>query len=142
MQQFHYKRLCDLVSGYILYICLHIRNISDYILEIYPVTYQKYIRLHIRNISGLLEIYSVTHQKYIQLHIRNISGYILEIYPVTYQKLIYLLILTVILLKVGIVAWGIGCGDAIPGVYTSVEHIGCWIDYTLKCKLGDNYQLR
>ncbi|XP_023320502.1 serine protease 55, partial [Eurytemora carolleeae] len=44
--------------------------------------------------------------------------------------------------QVGIVAWGIGCGDAIPGVYTSVEHIGCWIDYTLKCKLGDNYQLR
>ena len=125
------------------YIRLYIRNISGYVLEIYRVTYQKYIRLCIRNISGyILEIYLVTYQKYILLHIRNISGYVLEIYPVTYQKFIYLLILTVILLKVGIVAWGIGCGDAIPGVYTSVEHIGCWIDYTLKCKLGDNYQLR
>jgi len=44
--------------------------------------------------------------------------------------------------QVGIVAWGIGCGEPIPGVYTSVAHIGCWIDYVLKCKLGDRYELR
>jgi len=44
--------------------------------------------------------------------------------------------------QVGIVAWGIGCGTTTPGVYTSVEKIGCWIDFVLKCALGDRYQLR
>lgn len=44
--------------------------------------------------------------------------------------------------QVGVVAWGIGCGQPIPGVYTSVSHIGCWIDYVLKCRLVDKYELR
>jgi len=44
--------------------------------------------------------------------------------------------------QVGIVAWGIGCGQGVPGVYTSLSAIGCWIDYELKCNLGDSYHLR
>jgi len=44
--------------------------------------------------------------------------------------------------QVGIVAWGIGCGDPIPAAYTSVSHIGCWIDYTLKCHFQENYEWR
>jgi len=44
--------------------------------------------------------------------------------------------------QVGIVAWGIGCGDPIPAVYMSVTHIGCWIDYTLKCHLQDGHKWR
>jgi len=44
--------------------------------------------------------------------------------------------------QVGIVAWGIGCGTEVPGVYTSLTKIGCWIDYTLKCSLGDKYNMR
>ncbi len=30
----------------------------------------------------------------------------------------------------------------IPSVYTSVGHLACWIDYVLKCTLGDGYDLR
>eukprot|EP00088_Acartia_fossae_P056814 TRINITY_DN661_c0_g1_i1.p1 TRINITY_DN661_c0_g1~~TRINITY_DN661_c0_g1_i1.p1 ORF type:complete len:605 (+),score=163.65 TRINITY_DN661_c0_g1_i1:52-1866(+) len=44
--------------------------------------------------------------------------------------------------QVGIVAWGIGCGEGIPGVYTSLTALGCWIDYELKCNLGDAYHMR
>ena len=40
-------------------------------------------------------------------------------------------------------AWGIGCGQKnVPGVYTSVGQLACWIDYVLKCTLGDAYELR
>jgi len=45
--------------------------------------------------------------------------------------------------QVGIVAWGIGCGEAeVPGVYTSVAEQVCWIDWVMKCHLGDSYQLQ
>jgi len=44
--------------------------------------------------------------------------------------------------QVGIVAWGIGCGQGVPGIYTSLPAIGCWIDYELKCNFGDAYNLR
>ena len=30
--------------------------------------------------------------------------------------------------QVGIVAWGIGCGTTVPGVYASVPHFRTWID--------------
>ena len=33
--------------------------------------------------------------------------------------------------QAGIVAWGIGCGGAIPGVYTHIPHLRSWIDTTL-----------
>merc|ERR1719153_1157156 len=36
--------------------------------------------------------------------------------------------------QVGIVAWGIGCGEEnVPGVYTSVAEQACWIDWVLAC---------
>jgi len=41
--------------------------------------------------------------------------------------------------QVGIVAWGIGCGEqGIPGVYASVSEAVCWIDYAMTCYYGDN----
>merc|ERR1711915_741901 len=41
--------------------------------------------------------------------------------------------------QVGIVAWGIGCGeDGVPGVYASVSEAVCWIDYALTCHHGQN----
>jgi len=44
--------------------------------------------------------------------------------------------------QVGVVAWGIGCGDKdVPGVYTDVAKQVCWIDWALNCHL-DNYKLR
>ena len=36
----------------------------------------------------------------------------------------------------GIVSWGIGCGDAVPGVYASVRNALCFIDWDTKCKHG------
>jgi secreted trypsin-like serine protease len=36
----------------------------------------------------------------------------------------------------GIISWGIGCGDAIPGVYASVRDALCFIDWDTKCKHG------
>ena len=30
--------------------------------------------------------------------------------------------------QAGIVAWGIGCGNAIPGIYVDVAHFTPWID--------------
>ena len=39
--------------------------------------------------------------------------------------------------QVGIVAWGIGCGeDGIPGVYADVSKAVCWIDQTTTCYKG------
>jgi len=41
--------------------------------------------------------------------------------------------------QVGIVAWGIGCGEqGIPGVYASVSEAVCWIDYAMTCYYGEN----
>jgi len=36
----------------------------------------------------------------------------------------------------GIVSWGIGCGDGVPGVYASVKDALCFIDWDTKCKHG------
>merc|ERR1712071_714032 len=37
----------------------------------------------------------------------------------------------------GVVAWGIGCGeDNTPGVYASVSKGVCWIDYAMTCRSG------
>jgi len=45
--------------------------------------------------------------------------------------------------QVGVVAWGIGCGDAeVPGVYTAVAEQVCWIDWTMRCHLGEAYTLQ
>ena len=39
--------------------------------------------------------------------------------------------------QVGIVAWGIGCGEeGVPGAYAGVAHGLCWIDYAASCQLG------
>ena len=39
--------------------------------------------------------------------------------------------------QVGIVAWGIGCGEEnVPGVYTDVAGQVCWIDWTMACQQG------
>jgi len=44
--------------------------------------------------------------------------------------------------QVGIVAWGIGCGEEnVPGVYTDVAEQACWIDWVLACH-DDKYTLR
>lgn len=40
--------------------------------------------------------------------------------------------------QAGIVAWGIGCGDAIPGVYADVSDAVCWIDYAMTCYYGQS----
>jgi len=41
--------------------------------------------------------------------------------------------------QVGIVAWGIGCGEeGIPGVYASVSEGVCWIDYAMTCYYGQS----
>ena len=34
--------------------------------------------------------------------------------------------------QVGIVAWGVGCGDAIPGVYANVSQALCFIDWATR----------
>lgn len=33
--------------------------------------------------------------------------------------------------QAGIVAWGIGCGDATPGVYVDVARFRLWIDHQI-----------
>merc|ERR1712107_735980 len=39
--------------------------------------------------------------------------------------------------QVGIVAWGIGCGEeGVPGVYAAVSEAVCWIDYAMTCYYG------
>merc|ERR1711973_196940 len=41
--------------------------------------------------------------------------------------------------QVGIVAWGIGCGESgVPGVYASVSEAVCWIDYAMTCYYGQS----
>jgi len=46
-------------------------------------------------------------------------------------------------IQVGVVAWGIGCGQQdVPGVYTDVSKQVCWIDWAMRCYLGDSYQLQ
>jgi len=35
--------------------------------------------------------------------------------------------------QVGAVAWGIGCGDKIPSVYSSIPEAMCWIDWVMSC---------
>merc|ERR1719427_513538 len=45
--------------------------------------------------------------------------------------------------QVGIVAWGIGCGEEnVPGVYTDVAEQACWIDRAMACQLHDKYDLK
>jgi len=45
--------------------------------------------------------------------------------------------------QVGIVAWGIGCGEEnVPGVYTAVAEQVCWIDWAMRCYLGEAYTLQ
>ena len=39
----------------------------------------------------------------------------------------------------GIVSWGIGCGQGIPGVYASVKNALCFIDWDTKCKHGSDF---
>ena len=34
--------------------------------------------------------------------------------------------------QVGIVAWGVGCGEAIPGVYANVSQALCFIDWATR----------
>ena len=39
--------------------------------------------------------------------------------------------------QVGIVAWGIGCGqEDVPGVYTDVAAQVCWIDWVMACQVN------
>jgi len=40
--------------------------------------------------------------------------------------------------QAGIVAWGIGCGDTLPGVYADVSDAVCWIDYAMTCYYGQS----
>jgi len=35
--------------------------------------------------------------------------------------------------QVGAVAWGIGCGDKIPSVYSSIPSSMCWVDWVMSC---------
>jgi len=35
--------------------------------------------------------------------------------------------------QVGAVNWGLGCGEAVPSVYSSVPDSMCWIDYVMSC---------
>ena len=34
--------------------------------------------------------------------------------------------------QVGIVAWGIGCGESVPGVYANVSEALCFIDWSTR----------
>lgn len=43
-------------------------------------------------------------------------------------------------IQIGIVAWGIGCGDEIPAVYTNVPMFGSWIRDKLGSSGGKYYQ--
>ena len=38
-----------------------------------------------------------------------------------------------IYLQTGIIAWGVECGLAVPGVYANVSKALCFIDYATKC---------
>ena len=45
--------------------------------------------------------------------------------------------------QVGIVAWGIGCGQqGVPGVYTDVAIQKCWIDWTMACQVKASYNIQ
>jgi len=35
--------------------------------------------------------------------------------------------------QVGAVSFGIGCGDPVPSVYSSVSHAMCWVDWLMSC---------
>jgi len=47
--------------------------------------------------------------------------------------------------QTGIVAWGIGCGSEVPGVYADVSEAMCFIDWSTKCVHGqdkDFYEMK
>ena len=41
-------------------------------------------------------------------------------------------------MQTGIVAWGIGCGNEVPGVYADVTEGMCFIDWSTKCVHGQD----
>lgn len=47
---------------------------------------------------------------------------------------------TPIYVQAGIVGWGVGCGqEGIPGVYTDVASMMCYIDWATRCVRGESY---
>lgn len=40
--------------------------------------------------------------------------------------------------QTGIVAWGIGCGTEVPGVYAKVTEALCFVDWATKCEHGQD----
>ncbi len=45
-----------------------------------------------------------------------------------------------IYVQAGIVGWGIGCGqEGVPGVYTDVSRMMCYIDWATRCVRGEAY---
>ena len=35
--------------------------------------------------------------------------------------------------QVGAVAWGLGCGDDVPAIYSSIPSAMCWVDWVMSC---------
>ena len=35
--------------------------------------------------------------------------------------------------QVGAVAWGLGCGDDVPAIYSSIPRAMCWVDWVMSC---------
>ena len=45
-----------------------------------------------------------------------------------------------IYVQAGIVGWGVGCGqEGVPGVYTDVADMMCWVDWATRCVRGSDY---
>merc|ERR1711915_235533 len=43
--------------------------------------------------------------------------------------------------QVGAVAWGVGCGEEVPSVYSSVPNSMCWIDWVMSCVPPAQYDI-